>query len=89
MQILAAVVQAWSRPPRMNSQLKAYAHIHMTASGEVESAAITSGSGYEAFDNSVLMAIYSASPLPLPTNPAVFVPDINLCFAPDPHECER
>ncbi len=73
----------------MNSQLKAFAHIHMTASGEVESAAITSGSGYEAFDNSVLMAIYSASPLPLPADPAVFAPDINLCFAPDPHECER
>ena len=38
--------------------------------------------GSQALDNSVVNAVYKASPLPLPSEPTAFDPDLNFIFEP-------
>ncbi len=45
--------------------------ITVTASGQVTNVQVVKGSGDSLFDNSAVAAAHRASPLPMPTDPAV------------------
>ncbi|MBN2886524.1 MAG: cell envelope integrity protein TolA, partial [Chromatiaceae bacterium] len=80
------VEQFWSRPPGAGEGLWAKVRLRLLPSGEVEpgSLRLVRGSGYPAFDQSVIAAIESASPLPVPSG-ADFEPfrDFDFTFRPD------
>lgn len=87
-QLTFAVTRVWIVPPGTSPDLKATASIGLSPVGEVLSASIASGSGVAAFDESLLKAIYKASPLPLPASREAFMPTVSLCFSPDPKNCQ-
>jgi len=86
--IIAAVNQHWTLPPGTSPALKATVSMALSPAGDVQSAEVTAGSGVAAFDESLLKAINKASPLPLPGNAEAFVPNVDICFSPDPRNCQ-
>ena len=86
--IVAAVNQHWTVPSGTSPTLKATVSIALSPAGEVQLAEITAGSGVAAFDESLLRAINKASPLPLPGSADAFVPNVDICFSPDPRSCQ-
>lgn len=88
LQLTAALTNAWARPPGTDQNLKAYLLMTLSATGAVQSATIDSGSGVPGFDDSVVRAAYRASPMPLPRDPSAFVPNVRICFSPNPRNCQ-
>ena len=88
MQLSSAIQRNWGLPPGTDINLRAYVKIQITTTGEVVSAIIRSSSGDKKFDASVVQALYRASPVHLPRNPSVFEPNITLCFAENPQNCQ-
>jgi len=66
------VRQFWLRPPASNRNLVAVVSLRLIPGGDVvpNSVHIVDSSGNAAFDQSVLAAVYQASPLPVPTGAA-------------------
>ena len=87
-QLTAALQQAWARPPGTDQTLKAQLQMVLAQNGTVQSAKVVGTSGNVAFDDSVVRAAYRASPMPLPRDPSAFVPNINICFSPNPRNCQ-
>jgi colicin import membrane protein len=85
-QMIAAIKRYWAVPPG-SSELSALVKFTLSPTGEVTSATIKQSSGNPVFDHSVLQALYKASPLPLPSDPAAFDPAITTCFALNPRNC--
>jgi colicin import membrane protein len=81
-QIQAALHRAFVRPPGVSNTLSCKISIQLAPTGAVQSASIVNSSGNTLFDNSVLAAVYKASPLPLPRDPALFQPSIVVNFVP-------
>jgi len=81
-ELQAAIERVWSRPAGADTAVKCVLKINLSATGEVLSASIKTGSGNTLFDDSVIRAVYKASPLPLPRNPSVFQSIINITFIP-------
>lgn len=88
-QLVAAIAQSWAWPPGTDPTWRAWAKFRIDPTGAVQSAEIVRGSGNAVFDDSVIRAIYRASPLPLPRDPSVFDPRITACFSPNPRSCEQ
>jgi colicin import membrane protein len=86
-QITAAISRAWTRMAGTDN-LKCILKIRLAASGAVLDAQVAHSSGNQLFDDSVQRAVYKASPLPLPTDMSAFDPNINICFSPDPRNCQ-
>jgi colicin import membrane protein len=63
--------------------VKCSLHITQIPGGEVTHVAVTGCNGDEAVRQSVETAAYGASPLPAPSDPALFDPNIDVTFAPD------
>lgn len=82
MQIQAALHRAFVSPPGVSNTLACKINIQLAPTGAVQTASIVSSSGNTLFDNSVLAAVYKASPLPLPRDPAVFQSSIVVNFVP-------
>lgn len=82
LQITDAIQNAWVRPPGTDLSLTCKVKIHVLPNGQVTAAQVTRGSGNPLFDDSVITAVYKASPLPQPSDPAAFVPDISITFVP-------
>ena len=87
-QLVNAINQAWARPPGTDQNLKAYLLISLSSTGLVQSASIATSSGVPAYDESLKRAVYRASPLPLPQDPSAFVSNVNICFSPNPRNCQ-
>jgi colicin import membrane protein len=88
--LIAALTQAWARPPGTDSNLKAYVIITLAqGSGQVLNASIDNGSGMSGFDDSVVSAAYKASPMPLPADPSAFHSKVEVCFSPNPRNCQQ
>jgi colicin import membrane protein len=79
-QLVAAIKRVRTLPPGLDPALSCRVNIRLSASGEVLSASIASSSGNGLFDDSTIRAVYKASPLPLPRDPAAFQPGINITF---------
>jgi len=87
-QLTAAIEQVWARPPGTDQNLKANLLISLSPTGQVQSATIATSSGVKAYDDSLTRAVYRASPLPLPSDPSAFVPNVGICFSPNPQNCK-
>jgi len=77
------VTQSWIRPPDTPSGLDCRVKITQSPDGHVEGAAMQSCNGGPAVQQSIITAVYKASPLPTPDNPDVFSRVIVFEFAPD------
>jgi colicin import membrane protein len=87
-QLVAALAAAWARPPGTDSSLKAFVLMTLAPNGQVQNAQIDTGSGVPAFDDSVVRAAYAASPMPLPADPSAFRSKVDVCFSPNPRNCQ-
>lgn len=76
-----AIRRNWLRPPGADN-FSCRLNVKLQVTGQVVSATIISSCGSPVLDDSVIKAVYKASPLPLPTEPSAFVADLNLTFKP-------
>jgi colicin import membrane protein len=81
--ITARINRAWIRPPSARAGVKCSLHITQIPGGEITKVAVTGCNGDESVRQSVETAAYRASPLPAPSDPALFDPNIDVTFAPD------
>jgi colicin import membrane protein len=81
--ITARINRAWIRPPSARSGVKCSLHITQIPGGEITHVVVAGCNGDEALRQSVETAAYRASPLPAPSDPALFDPNIDVTFAPD------
>jgi colicin import membrane protein len=81
--ITARINRAWNRPPSARSGVKCSLHITQVPGGEITHVVVAGCNGDEALRQSVETAAYRASPLPAPSDPALFDPNIDVTFAPD------
>jgi colicin import membrane protein len=81
--ITARINRAWIRPPSARPGVKCLLHITQIPGGEITHVVVAGCNGDEAVRQSVETAAYRASPLPAPSDPALFDPNIDVTFAPD------
>jgi colicin import membrane protein len=81
--ITARINHAWIRPPSARSGVKCLLHITQIPGGVVTHVEVGGCTGDEAVRQSAENAAYRASPLPAPSDPALFDPNIDVTFAPD------
>jgi colicin import membrane protein len=65
------VRQVWVRPPAADRDLVTVVSVRLIPGGDVvpNSVRVVRSSGHPAFDQSVVAAVYNASPLPVPSGP--------------------
>ena len=81
---LAARIQnAWIKPPSARAGLDCVVNITQIAGGEVTSAHVSQCNGDAAARQSIENAVYRASPLPAPPDPALFERNLVIHFHPD------
>ena len=81
--ITARINHAWIRPPSARSGVKCTVHITQVPGGVITHVTVNGCNGDESVRQSVETAAYRASPLPAPSDPALFDPNIDVTFAPD------
>jgi colicin import membrane protein len=81
--ITARINRAWIRPPSARSGVKCSVHITQIPGGDITHVVVAGCNGDESVRQSVETAAYRASPLPAPSDPALFDPNIDVTFAPD------
>ena len=81
---LASRIQnAWIKPPSARSGLDCIVNITQVAGGEVTSAKVSQCNGDAAARQSIENAVYRASPLPAPPDPALFERNLVIHFHPE------
>ena len=65
------VERVWNRPSDSGGGLSCVVGVKLLPSGKVVDVNVVQGSGNIAFDRSVVVAVYKADPLPVPTDPEV------------------
>lgn len=81
--ITARIRRAWLQPPSARSGIQCLIAITQNPSGQVLSAHIESCNGDAAVRESIEAAVYRASPLPPPPDPALFERNLEVIFAPN------
>jgi colicin import membrane protein len=82
-QIVARITRAWIRPPSARPGISCIVSVTQVPGGEVTAVKVNSCSIEDAaLRDSVEAAVYRASPLPAPPDPALFERDLELTFAP-------
>jgi len=83
--IATAVEDRWRRPRNSKSGLNTVIRVRVAPDGRVTSAQVIKPSGDPAFDESAVIAVQKASPLPFPDNPKYYeyIKEFNFKFAPD------
>ncbi len=77
------ITRAWIRPPSAQPGITCIVLVSQVPGGEVTSVRVDSCSINDAaLRESVEAAVYRASPLPPPPNPALFERNLELTFAP-------
>lgn len=77
------VTRSWIRPPDTPPGLDCYVKITQLPSGQVTGAEMQKCNGDQAVQQSIITAVYKASPLPTPDDPSVFSRVITFEFVPD------
>src|ERR1700691_825967 len=80
--ISARIERAWIRPPSAHAGISCQVHITQVPGGGVTAVQVGSCNGDEAVRQSIAHAAYRASPLPAPSDPALFDRDVVVTFAP-------
>jgi colicin import membrane protein len=81
-QIQARIQRAWIRPPSAREGLRCIVNVTQVPGGEVVGVKIGECNGDEAVRQSIEAAVYRASPLPEPSDPALFERNLKLEFKP-------
>ena len=87
-QLLLAINRKWAVPRNSNRSLAATVQVRINTAGAVRFAGIGASSGDQAYDTSIVQAIYRASPLPLPRDARVFRSSFSICVGASVHGCK-
>src|SRR6266403_2095659 len=82
-QIAAKVTRAWLRPPTARPGIECVLNVTQVPGGEVTQVSIGECNGDQAVRESIEAAVYRASPLPPPPDPALFDRNLKINFKPD------
>ena len=82
-QITAKITRAWLRPPTARTGLECNLYVTQVPGGEVTQVRVGECNGDQAVRESIEAAVYRASPLPPPPDPALFDRDLKITFKPD------
>lgn len=80
--IQARIERAWIRPPSARAGLSCEVQVTQIKGGEVVGVRVGSCNGDEAVRQSIEAAVYRASPLPEPSDPALFDRNLTVTFRP-------
>ena len=81
--IAAKINRAWLRPPTARSGIQCMLLVTQVPGGEVTQVRIGECNGDQAVRESIEAAVYRASPLPPPPDPALFDRNLRINFKPD------
>ncbi len=81
-QIQARVQRAWLRPPTARAGIECIVYVTQVPGGEVTNVRVGTCNGDQAVRDSIEAAVYRASPLPPPPDPALFERNLELTFKP-------
>ncbi len=82
-QITARIQRAWLRPASARPGIECVLNVTQVPGGEVTNVRIGSCNGDQAVRESIEAAVYRASPLPPPPDPALFERNLVITFRPD------
>jgi colicin import membrane protein len=82
-QITARIQRAWLKPPSARPGIECVLNVTQVPGGEVTNVRIGSCNGDQAVRESIEAAVYRASPLPPPPDPALFERNLVITFRPD------
>ncbi|MGH8134466.1 MAG: cell envelope integrity protein TolA, partial [Steroidobacteraceae bacterium] len=82
-QIAAKITRAWLRPPTARAGIDCMLNVTQVPGGEVTQVSIGQCNGDQAVRESIEAAVYRASPLPPPPDPAMFDRSLQIRFKPD------
>ena len=82
-QIAAKINRAWLRPPTARPGIECMLNVTQVPGGEVTEVSIGECNGDQAVRESIEAAVYRASPLPPPPDPALFDRHLRIDFKPD------
>lgn len=77
-----AVQKKWTRPNAGTDKFKCTVHVRLLPDGTVTDASVAKSCGSPVLDKSVEGAVMRASPLPKPSDPAIFDRDLIINFEP-------
>ncbi|HUL47988.1 MAG TPA: cell envelope integrity protein TolA [Steroidobacteraceae bacterium] len=81
--IQAKITHAWLRPPTAKAGINCILNVTQVPGGEVTQVSIGACNGDQAVRDSIEAAVYRASPLPPPPDPALFQRSLEITFKPD------
>jgi len=81
--IAARITHAWLRPPTARPGIRCVLYVTQVPGGEVTQVKIGQCNGDQAVRESIETAVYRASPLPPPPDPALFDRNLTINFKPD------
>jgi colicin import membrane protein len=82
-EIAAKINRAWLRPPTARPGIECMLNVTQVPGGEVTEVTIGACNGDQAVRESIEAAVYRASPLPPPPDPALFDRHLRIDFKPD------
>jgi colicin import membrane protein len=82
-QIAAKINRAWLRPPTARAGISCVLNVTQVPGGAVTEVSIGECNGDQAVRESIEAAVYRASPLPPPPDPALFDRSLRINFRPD------
>lgn len=77
------ITRSWTKPPSARPGIVCKIAVTQVAGGEVITARVTDCNGDEAVRQSIETAVFKASPLPQPPDPALFQRNLTLVFKPN------
>ena len=83
-EIQARIERAWNRPPTARPGLSCTVFVSQVPGGTVTNVRLGDCNGDAAVQQSITLAVYRASPLPMPSDPSLFERNLRLIF--EPHE---
>ena len=81
-QITARIQRAWLKPPTARPGIDCMVHVTQIPGGEVTDVRVGTCNGDQSVRESIEAAVYRASPLPPPPDPALFERNLDIHFNP-------
>lgn len=81
--IMQQLQRNWIEPATAIAGIECIVHVRQLPSGEVVGVTVGTCNGDDSVRRSIEAAVYKASPLPLPSNPALFDRNLTITFRPE------